>query len=334
MARSWVELAIFMGISSATTIWSYASAVTFLREEVPPKWRVRALTIGMAIVGLFSTSLFSSFLALSETIPWITWRFMFAYVGVVNLIATVAGIFLLREPPEWMERKKLRKDKASPKEEEEKASYKVLFSRELKNYWLAVWVPVIFGVAWFYSIAGGYTTWFSLKALGFTRGIIGIIGTISPYITIVLRLLIAHFADKYGKLKTLLACAVIGVVASQIYWRLIYVFPPGPYLELIVTAFVISTLMGFAGVIAESPAQMFVAETVPAKVRGTATAFIHFPNKMLSSLLWVPLVGYLVEATGNTSEVLAWSQLAIGITGIIIIAACMKKGLERTLTEK
>lgn len=331
IARSWIELAVYMGISAATTIWSYASAVTFLREEVPPRWRVRALTIGMAIVGLFSTSLFSSFLALSETIPWITWRFMFAYVGFVNLVATFAGIFLLREPPEWMERKISRREGESAKEE--RVSYRALFSRELKTYWLALWVAVIFGVAWFSSVAGAYSTWYSLTALKFTRAVIGTIGMISPYITIIVRLAAAQFADKYGKLKTILACAIIGVVASQIYWRLIYFFPPGPYLELIITAFVFSTLMGFAGVIAESPAQMFVADTIPANVRGTGTAFIHFPNKVLSSLLWVPFVGYMVEATGNTPETVALTLLAIGIAGIIIILVCMRKGLEKAVKE-
>jgi MFS family permease len=327
IARSWVELSVYMGLSSATTIWSYASAITFLREEVPPRWRVRAVTVGMAIVGLFSSSLFSSLLALSETIPWITWRFMFAYVGIVNLIATVAGLLLLREPPEWVERKRLKEEGKTAKEE--RVSFRALFSWELKHYWLAIWVAVIFGVAWFSTIAGAYSTWYSLTALKFTRAVIGVIGTISPYIIIITRLAVAHFADKYGKLKTILTCAIIGVIASQIYWRLIYIFPPGPYLELIVAAFIFSTLMGFAGVIVESPAQVFVADTIPANVRGTATAFIHFPNKVLSSLVWVPLVGYLVEATGNTTETVALTLLAVGLAGIIVILACMKKGLER-----
>lgn len=329
IAQSWTELAIYMGISSATTIWSYASAVTFLREEVPPHLRVRALTVGMAIVGLFSSSLFSSFLALSETIPWITWRFMFAYVGFVNLVATFAGIFLLREPPEWVERRRKGREKGS--EKKERSSYMALFSRELKTYWLAIWVPVIFGVAWFSSVFGAYTTWFSLTALKFTRAIIGVIGMISPYITMAVRLIVAHFADKHGKLKTILVCAIIGVIASQIYWRLTYLFPPGPYLELIITAFIFSTLMGFAGVTIESPVQMFVAEILPASVRGTGIAFIQFPNKVLSSLLWVPLVGYLVEATKNTQEVVALTLLALGVAGIIIILACMRKGLEKTV---
>jgi len=319
ISQNWIQFVVLNALRSAINMLAIQGVYVIIAEEAPADRRSFVDALATSLPGLFAQVGLGALVALG-----ILWRFLLVFVGIANLVAVVLGILILREPPIWLERRKLRK-------EGEKGGWakniKLLLDKRYRGvYWSAVIVAVLIGFrAAFHVPYSDYGSWFMVTILGFGP-IIGYWGMLSGVFDTIVRHYIGWLADKLGRLKSGLIFVILAIISSQIMWRLPYFIPVGPHLALIIPWVICYYIYNHVGH-TDLGWFMMIGESIPTPIRAVGMTL----QSVIRSLLLLalsPAVGFIVAGLPSPIELFCWYQLAIGVIALIIIVLAMKKGYE------
>lgn len=327
LSQNWLQFVAFRAIQQAFTSWATQGVYTMLAEESPPDKRSTLTAVATTFPGLVSTLSMGALVSLKPIYPWIDWNFLLVWLGIWNVVATILGAVVLREPPIWIERRQLIKEGKLPKERRLEL-HKLLFKKEYRGpYWTAMIVAVIFGFQAVFAVPStDYGSWFQVQILKFDAVVIGQITMATSWFGLVVRHLVGYTADKIGRLKAGLLYGVLATIISQFMWRLTYFLPAGPNLPLIVAWVVCTYIFGHAAA-TDLGWFMMIGESIPTPMRATGMSLQWVLRRVLL-LVFSPMVGFLAAAIQPPIELFAFYQLVWGIIGLAIIVFAMRKGYE------
>lgn len=324
ISTNWVMLAIFRYIAGFTVGSCYAAYFALIPEEMPPDKRatISGLSFTLNTCGIL---LCSTMLALTAFYPWITWQFMVMVVGAVDLFVGLLGIVMLREPPIWLERRRLLKEGKLPKEKQ--AGLKTVLNPEVrKKFIIAELVGMSFGFATLVGLGGGGGTFYQATMLKFDAFTIGMIGNIGTVVNVILVALTGAIADKKGRLKTILTIGLVSLVTGQLMLYTPYIVGVGTSLIVVAFYFIMYQLWQWSARPLEAPTRVWIAETVPTSIRGFASGMTDFLKSLISSIGSV-VAGYFAAAVGLAMGY-ALPLLIGNILALIFVGIALKAGLE------
>lgn len=315
---NWFIFAVLRGIGSATVGMTVSAYYTLIPEEAPPRFRATLASVIAAIGGIIASILYSTFLGLAGVTPWIDWRFMVRFLATMNIIAAISGLLILREPAIWKERRQLTK---------EKMSYKALFTREFAGIFIvAALLPCLLGMGAFGFVFVNFSSYFQTTLMKFSPATIGIVAMVGTIWGTVVRLITGPVSDRIGRLKTIIALTIPGLIVTQVLWRLPY-FGVGEALHLVIAFIALYMLSGLVMYGLEAPPFIYLAEIVSTLARGTAETFVMILRGIINGVLSL-VIGYLALAA--PCEAFAWYSAITCILALICASILLRKGLERT----
>ncbi|MEM1586345.1 MAG: MFS transporter [Candidatus Bathyarchaeia archaeon] len=329
-------LAYVMYLLAPNIQWWYAARVlsgffaclstvafyTWLPEETPSE--KRQTIIGRAsAMGVIGTLNIHAMLALAGIYGW-TWHVFFAYVAVFDAIISILGATLLRESSMWLERQNLLKEGKLVKEG--RVPIRKFLSKEYRaKFLLALFLSI---AGWFglvFTVLPFITT-FSSVVLGFGVTLIGIIGIINTINGTVARAALGVVSDRIGRLNTLILCAILCIIGTQLSWRTPLLVGVGEKLPTIL--FMVITFLlyvwGLNGICDTS--RTWYAELIPTGIRGSMESFTQILASAIAFSGTI-IIGILAGIIG-LGEALTLTPLIGGIIIIIVAVVGKKLGFE------
>ncbi|MEM2455293.1 MAG: MFS transporter [Candidatus Bathyarchaeia archaeon] len=324
-ATHWIHFVIARSIAMATIPLTKALTVAILSESAPPEKRQTWISISGFIEDAGLTT-FSVLLALSGVFPWISWQLMVTYLCILDIIVSIAGIFILKESEVWLERKKLIKEGKIPKEEV-KTSWRSLFSSEVRTKYILAWLlTMVYAPVGLMAASGGYATYFQTVFLKWSPSLIGILGILSSVIRACIRGSFGPLADKIGRLNTMIVITLPAMICSILAWHTPVIIGVGMTLPVILFYFFNSQIGAFTGSPMEDVPRTFLAESVPTLARGTAGASVDVLRGLMNFIAStsVGLLALIIPP---------WTAYSLppiigGILGLALAFTAKKKGFE------
>jgi len=307
-------------------IFKFTTSFTTIAEEAPPDKRqtisslMGAFQIGGMILGSFLFSLAAIGL---------TWKMYAAFLVIFNFVIVALMQFVIREPPIWVERRKLmlQKEKEGVKTEiKEEISYKSL----IKSTGIKLIPLIIIGISYSASsiitATGQFGAWYLRTVLKFGPGIMGLMGMVGPFFYILIRFISGHVSDRIGRLNTLILFNIIGLIFNQLMWRTHLFVGVGEILPVIAFYYVTNWMAYFQGWGVEDAGRLPLLENVPTSARATAENLKEAIKQILVSLE-LTAAGYMAVALAP--EIAYATFPVIGsIIGLSAVFAAKKMGLE------
>ncbi|MEM2703748.1 MAG: MFS transporter [Candidatus Bathyarchaeia archaeon] len=329
-------LAYIMYLLAPNIQWWYAARVlsgffaclstvafyTWLPEETPPE--KRQTIIGRAsAMGVIGTLNISIMLMLAGIYGW-AWHVFFAYVAAFDAVIAILGATLLRESSMWLERQKLLKEGKLVKER--RVPIGKFLSKEYRARFLlalflsiAGWFGLLFTVLPFLATFQSQVLAFSLVLIGLVEITCTINGTVA-------RAVLGAISDRIGRLNTLLLCAILCIIGTQLSWRTPLLMGVGEKLSVILF-FVISFwiyIWGLNGICDTS--RTWYAELIPTGIRGSMESFTQILASAIAFSGTI-IIGILAGIIG-LGEALTLTPLIGGIIVIIVAVVGKKLGFE------
>lgn len=315
----WYVARVLSGLFSCLSTVAF---YTWLPEETPPEKRQTVIgrASAMSVIGTLNISIM---LILAGIYGW-TWHVFFAYVAAFDAMIFILGAVLLRESSMWLERQKLLKEGKIAREG--RVPLRKFLSKEYRARFLlalllsiAGWFGLLFTVLSFLATFQSQVLAFSLSLIGLVEITCNINGTIA-------RAVFGAVSDRIGRLNTLIICAILGIVGTQLSWRTPLLVGVGEKLPVILF-FVISFWMyiwGLNGICDTS--RTWYAELIPTSIRGSMESFTQIIASLIAFFGTI-IIGILAGYIG-LSEALTLTPLIGGIIIIIVAAVGKKLGLE------
>jgi len=321
---NWVQFAVYRFIAGFTVGTCFAAYFTLIPEEVPSDKRSTIAGLGLAL-NTCGILFLSTLLALTGVVPWITWQVMVIVVGAIDLVMAVLGQLFLREPPIWVERRKLMKEGKIAGEE--KTSLKAMISPEVRKMFI---YSMLLGISYGFvtlSVAGsGNVSFFQSAVLRFSPSTVGVVYIIATLINVVLVAVTGSLGDKLGRLNTILIVGIISLIASQLLFRTPYFFGVGESISVIAFSLIMYSLWVWAERPLDSPVRVWVSEVIPTAARGSVQGILDFVKSLIGSVLSI-VIGYLAAAIGLI-EGYSLMPLLGGIFALAVVTMLKRKGLE------
>jgi MFS family permease len=323
-ATSWIEFSVYRFIAGFTVASCFAAFFTLMPEEMPPDKRATISGLGLAL-NTCGIILLSALLALTGMFPWITWQFIVIVVGVIDLALGVAGFLVLREPPIWLERKKLIKEGKIVKEE--RSSLKMILKPGLRRaFILAMILGISYGFVTLATAGDAGGSFFQSAALKFSAPLIGVLSLVTSVVNICEVAVTGRIADKFGRLNTILMIGILSLIGGQLVCRTPYFLGVGESISVIAFYFITYCLFMWAIRPLDTPVRVWIAEILPTSIRGTAQGILDFIKSLLGAVISIG-VGYLA-ATIGLIEGYSIPPLLGSIFGLIVVVMLARMGLE------
>ncbi|MEO0251883.1 MAG: MFS transporter [candidate division WOR-3 bacterium] len=330
LAHDWVQVAILRTIGFLGC-WSLPLYYIIMSEEMPAHKRQTIVSLARMLSVLAMVNL-NILLILSASVPWITWRFMFGYVSIVNIALACAGAIVLREPPVWLERRRLIKEGKIPKEQS--VTILTLFKKEYLKKTVIVAVGMLLMLSAGYALGtAGFISLFQVEHLKWDRALIGTLGIITSLIgTLGVMPFIGFLSDKIGRSGVAILGTLIAIIGASLRWWIPAIIPETTSLLAVVMWIVLVTLATFGN--QEDTARVWAYENVPATARGAVGAIKTIIINPLSTGLTL-LAGSLALAYG-LPVVCTIFHIVLGAVALAFFIYARKVGLEtkgKELTE-
>lgn len=289
-------------------------AFAYLNEAWPSKRRgfANSLMQGMFIVGSFVSIVL--FKVTSNNIGTSAWRYSFAYLGIVAVLAALIRLFM-PESKMWLEFR----DKRNSGEVVPRSSLGELFSHELRRTTIVMTIVVMFGFFGSYAvITYGPSMW--LGIFNITPSKVAIIGYWASLVTFVSYVLFGAISDRIGRRKSFVWSATIGTAGYLFFGLLILLGHPMTTSQTVVgsTLFFAYLWMefsyGYTGV-----QGVWMSEVFPTSVRATAENFSYYVGRGIGAGIG-PLMALLVAQKLGGDARLAIAFGFVGTLGAAIFA--------------
>jgi len=206
----------------------------------------------------------------------IGWRGLL-WMGVLPALAIVYIRIFVKEPPVWLENRRLQRTQ----KREVRAPLFSIFKRQvLFNTFTACWMMASAFVVG-YSVGGMFPSYLQ-KDLGFSPGLVALPVMLSSLMFFLSAALWGWYADRFGRRKAIIVTALLTIPVAPLYLLT-------TNYTMIVVFFTLQGAFGGGGMHVQYP--HYLSERFPTEVRATAAGFCYHQGAIFGGLVG-PVLAY------------------------------------------
>jgi MFS transporter, SHS family, lactate transporter len=248
------------GAALAMETWPQRSR-GFMGAVLQGSWGLGAL-LSSAAYGAFYTS--------------IGWRGLL-WIGVLPALSIVYIRFFVKEPPVWLENRRLQRTQ----KREVRAPLFSIFKRQvLGNTLTACWMMASAFVVG-YSVGGMFPSYLQ-KDLGFSPGLVALPVMLQSLMFFLSAALWGWYADRFGRRRAIIITALLTIPVAPLYLLT-------TNYTMIVVFFTLQGFFGGGGMHVQYP--HYLSERFPTEVRATAAGFCYHQGAIFGGLVG-PVLAY------------------------------------------
>jgi MFS family permease len=303
----------FMAGRLLTGIFALMStlAALYIYEEAPKDRRGFAAGVSGAL-GLLG-ALNSSGMLIVASVTGIGWRGIYWYGVAWNFFVAILGLVALKESSLWLERKKLM---AEGKISKQRVPFRQLFAPETRRrFVLSALVYVC--IATLLGLPINFRSYLELTVLQFPYELTGALGIVMTLVGTVGAFVWPRLSDKIGRVKTLIAISIVGLIGAQLCFRTNILVGVGATLPVIAFYLLFWCVWVFGWNGGTNTERAWSSELFPTSIRGTATSLRTIIGGLFAAFSQM-ITGFLAAYLGGLMTVY-WLLTAIGGIGAILL---------------